>query len=128
MRYLLDTHAFIWLDATPQKLSPAVTTLVSREENELLVSLASIWEIQIKHQLGKLQLRLPLAELITEQQGINAIQLLPITLTDVLRLADLPHYHGDPFDRLIIAQAMSLDLPIITHDPMFASYEVQTTW
>ncbi|MFN8419718.1 MAG: type II toxin-antitoxin system VapC family toxin [Anaerolineae bacterium] len=53
---------------------------------------------------------------------------MPIELTHILRLADLPHHHGDPFDRLIIAQAMSLDLPIITHDPMFASYEVQTMW
>ena len=90
--------------------------------------MASAWEMQIKRQLGKLDLRLPLAAVIASQQQTNDVQVLPVALGHVLALQDLPAHHKDPFDRLLIAQANVEDAVLISHDPVFAHYPVKVLW
>ncbi len=89
------------------------------------MSVASVWEMQIKQQLGKLKLRLPLAELIADQQKDNGIEILPVGLAHVLALENLPLHHKDPFDRLLIAQARTENIGILSVDATFKQYEVK---
>jgi len=128
MRLLFDTHTFIWWDSDPNRLSEQVLSLCQNSENELLLSVVSVWEMQIKHQLNKLELRLPLAELINEQCERNGIQLLSVTLDHVLALDNLPLLHRDPFDRLLVAQANVEDILLISGDPIFCQYDVNCIW
>ena len=95
--------------------------------NELLLSLVSIWEIQLKAQLGKLQLRTALPQVIADQQR-NGVTLLPITLPHIFALQTLPLHHKDPFDRLLIAQAQSEDASLLSKDSEFAGYRVSVIW
>lgn len=124
MKLLLDTHTFIWWDSEPGKLSPQALALCQNRENHLLLSVASIWEMQIKLQLGKLKLRLSLAEVIDGQQQTNGVEILPIKLEHVLALDELPAHHKDPFDRLLAAQAHTEDAALISEDPMFTRYPI----
>jgi PIN domain nuclease of toxin-antitoxin system len=128
MRLLLDTHAFIWWDSEPTKLSPEALELSQNQDNVLVLSVASIWEIQIKLQLGKLKLKLPLRELIANQRQTNKIEILPVTLEHVLALEHLPDYHKDPFDRLLISQANVEDIVLLSSDPLIAKYDVNLRW
>jgi PIN domain nuclease of toxin-antitoxin system len=128
MRLLLDTHVFIWMDSAPQVLSPGVAALLQDPTNLLFVSIISIWEMQIKHQIGKLTLNGSLREILDEQQRVNRIGLLPLTLEHVMALDHLPFHHKDPFDRLLIAQAGLETLKIVTHDQQFKSYDVSVIW
>jgi PIN domain nuclease of toxin-antitoxin system len=128
MKALLDTHAFIWWDSNPAKLSTQARAACEDRTNVIFLSAASAWEIQIKLQLGKLNLRLSLEEVIASQQKTNNIQILPIALRHVLALKDLPSPHKDPFDRLLIAQANMEDAVLISHDPIFADYPVKVLW
>jgi PIN domain nuclease of toxin-antitoxin system len=93
--------------------------------NTLLLSVASVWEMQIKSHAGKLELGLPLAELMESQRLANGIEVLPIQLAHVLALDELPPHHRDPFDRLVIAQANAEDLTLVSVDPVFANYPVR---
>ena len=124
MRILLDTHIFLWADKDPEHLSPTAKASLEDTANSLVLSAASIWEIQIKAQPGKLALRLPLAELIDDQQQTNGIEILPKTLAHVLTLDALPQHHRDPFDRLLAAQAISEGLTLLSADPVFKQYPV----
>lgn len=124
MRLLLDTQIFIWWDSEPTKLSAQVLTLFQDQANTLVLSVASVWEMQIKSQLGKLNLDRPLAEIIESQQLINHVELLPVQLAHVLALQHLLPHHKDPFDRLIIAQALAENLVIVSADPVFPRYPV----
>ncbi len=128
MKLLLDTHAFIWWDSEPNKLSSTALAFCQDQANELWLSIASVWEMQIKLQLGRLRLSLPLAELIESQRQMNGLQVLPITLDHVLAIDQLPAYHKDPFDRLLIAQANVEDAVLISHDPIFVKYAVKVVW
>ena len=128
MKLLLDTHTFIWWDSSPQKLSPNALSFCQNPENTLLLSMASIWEIQIKLQLGKLSLNLPLPELIETQQQTNNIEVLPIDLIHVLTLDTLPNHHKDPFDRLLIAQANVENAVLVSGDSILANYSVKIEW
>jgi len=128
MKVLLDTHAFIWWDGNPTRLSPHVLALCQNRDNTLMLSVASIWEMQIKLQLGKLTMKMPLAELIESQQQTNNLEILPITLTHVLALQNLPLHHKDPFDRLLIAQAGIEEAVLISGDAAFAKYDVRLMW
>jgi len=123
MRILLDTHIFIWWDLTPHLLSSSATTMLNDKSNTLFLSVASLWEMQIKLTIGKLELRLPLDEMLREQQRNLEIQILPVTLPHVLAL-DLPFHHKDPFDRLLIAVAKAEGLPILTADAIFSAYDI----
>lgn len=128
MKLLLDTHAFIWWDSEPAKLSPQVLSLCQDRQNTLFLSAASVWEMQIKLQMGKLKLTLPLAELIESQQQTNNLQILPVLLTHVLALEHLPAHHKDPFDRLLIAQANVEEVIVVSNDPMFPKYTDKVLW
>lgn len=128
MRYLLDTHTFIWFDNDPDKLSSQVAAICSSNDNDLLLSLASVWEMQIKTQLGKLQLPLPLPEMIQNQITKNNVELLPIELSHIFNLTNLPPYHKDPFDRLLIAQAMTENAILLSNDANIEKYPIQILW
>jgi PIN domain nuclease of toxin-antitoxin system len=128
MRYLLDTHTFLWWDTRSSRLSRRVFDLISDRSNVVWLSMTSLWEIQIKHQLARLELSAPLEEIIRIQQRENGINLLPIDLSHVLGLSDLPRHHKDPFDRLLVAQAMTENLVVLSHDPQIARYPLQVVW
>lgn len=128
MKLLLDTHIFIWWDSEPAQLSPQALALCQDRQNSLLLSVASVWEMQIKLQLGELKLNLPLAELVESQQQTNNLEILPVMLTHVLALQHLPAHHKDPFDRLLIAQASVEDVVLISNDPMFPKYTDKVLW
>ncbi len=128
MKLLLDTHTFIWWDSQPQRLSQQILNMCQDPENELLVSVASLWEIQIKLQLGKLELNKPLAELVSGQQEINKIDILDVKLEHILALAKLPPHHKDPFDRLLIAQTDIEEAILVSKDQIFTEYEVKLVW
>jgi len=125
MKLLLDTHIFIWWADQPEKLSPAALSALEDEDNELVLSVASVWEMQIKIQLGKLKLSLPLKELVKNQQETNDLMVSPVALTHVLALDALPFHHKDPFDRLLIAQSISDGLTVVTADSQFSAYSVK---
>lgn len=128
MRLLLDTHVLLWMASQPDKLSAKATALILDRQNSLLVSLVSVWEIQIKSQLGKLELSGAVRNLVERQCRVNGVQLLPIALEHIYSLEDLPNHHRDPFDRLLIAQAQFEKVPIISIDALFDGYSVQTIW
>ena len=128
MKLLFDTHAFIWWDGDQSKLSAVVLDACRSPANSLHLSLASVWELQIKMQLGKLALRLPLVDVLRDQQQQNGLVLEPVTLEEILALAALPTLHRDPFDRLIIAQSNRRGFHLVTHDPELARYPVAVLW
>jgi PIN domain nuclease of toxin-antitoxin system len=127
MRVLLDTHAFIWWDSDPSQLSARALTTLRDPATTVLLSVVSVWEMQIKSQLGKLALRLPLAQIVAEQMA-NGIQVLPVSLAHVLAVDGLPTAHKDPFDRLLAAQANVEAVELVTADPTFAQYPVRVLW
>ena len=104
MNLLLDTHAFIWWIHDSQRLPESALAAIRGTHNSVLLSLASIWEMQIKYQLVKLQLNVPLQQIVEEQQARNGLQLLSITPQHIYTLGELPQHHRDPFDRLLIAR------------------------
>jgi PIN domain nuclease of toxin-antitoxin system len=124
MRLLLDTQIFIWWDSAPEKLSPQILALCQDANYTLVLSVASVWEMQIKAQLGKLDLHRSLAEIVESQRLINRIELLAIQVEHVLALQHLPPHHKDPFDRLIIAQALAENTAIVSADRVFPLYPV----
>jgi len=128
MNLLLDTHVFLWLNDTPEKLSPAALAACQNENNTLFLSLASAWEIQIKQQLGKLELSESLHTLVSTQQQQNGLQLLPIELAHIEALSQLPSAHRDPFDRLLIAQSIRQQMEIVSADQVFTHYPVKLIW
>jgi PIN domain nuclease of toxin-antitoxin system len=128
VKLLLDTHTFIWWDSEPEKLSEPVLDLCQDQANEVLLSVVSVWEMQIKLQLGKLKLGFPLAEIVEGQRLTNNIQILPLVLAHVLALEHLPTVHKDPFDRLLIAQANQEGAILLSSDPVFAKYPVNLRW
>jgi len=125
MKLLLDTHVFIWWADDPERLSPAALAALEDEGNELVLSVASVWEMQIKIQLGKLKLSLPLKELVKNQQDTNNLTVSPVALPHILALDALPFHHKDPFDRLLIAQSIDEELTLVTADPQFSAYSIK---
>lgn len=128
MRVLLDTHAFIWWDDEQSKLSFKALNVCSDPANVLVLSLVSVWEMQIKIQLGKLNFSISLAEKIKQQEQTNRLVILPVTLRHVLGLNQLPDIHRDPFDRLLISQCLEEDLAIVSHDSIIKKYPVRVIW
>ena len=128
MRLLLDTHTFLWWDTAPEKLSKTALALCRDPSNILLLSVASIWEMQIKFQLGKLSLALPLRQIVMDHQQSNRIEILPIAVEHILALQDLPSHHRDPFDRLLAAQAIVENAVFVSSDPVFRRYPVTVRW
>lgn len=128
MRYLLDTHTFLWFLADDAQLSSPARDLIADGTNTIVLSVGSLWEIAIKVSLGKLTLSQPYATLIPTQLLQNSVDLLQITVNHAALLAVLPFHHRDPFDRLLIAQALVEQMPIIGTDTVFDSYGVTRLW
>ena len=128
MKFLLDTHTFIWWDNSPSKLSPVVLKLLKEKEHTVYLSLVSLWEIQIKLQIGKLKFDSPLVEKVKNQRRTNNIRLLPITIEHIFALSHLPLHHRDPFDRLLIAQTTIEGTTLLSKDKMFEDYKVSLIW
>ncbi|MDD5268522.1 MAG: type II toxin-antitoxin system VapC family toxin [Methylococcales bacterium] len=128
MKLLFVTHAFLWLNDESERLTQTVKDLCCSGEHEFYLSMASPWEMQIKHQLGKLSLTMPIAELVIKNTQENNIKLLPIDLSHINYLEQLPSHHKDPFDRIIIAQAIIEGMTIISIDHAFVDYPVQIVW
>lgn len=130
--HIVDTSVLLWLNSDPGRLSQPVRALFESDDNAYLISLASVWEMQIKVQIAKLKLPGDRASVHHFVEGIIDTQpnfgLLPIRKEHIYALADLPLHHRDPFDRLLIAQAKSENLPIISADDVFSGYSVQVTW
>ena len=128
MKYLLDTHVFLWMASEPEKLSVTASQIVQQANNELYVSICSLWEMQIKHHLGKLVLDLPLSELWQKQRDISDLHLLQVEETHIWTLDKLPHHHKDPFDRLLLAQAACENIVFMSADSTMARYDIKTVW
>ncbi len=128
MRFLLDTHTFIWASTLDEKLSQKARELLLDSDNELFLSTVSIWEISIKTSLGKLILTQPVEQIINEQIQINDLQILNIEPAHVLAVASLPWHHRDPFDRLLICQGKVEKLTILGCDRVMDAYGVERIW
>lgn len=124
MRVLVDSHSLIWYVDQPQQLSPAALAALVDPANDLLLSAATIWEISIKVGLGKLTLSGPFGAWMSRAVAGLALTILPITVTYADAQAALPWHHRDPFDRLIVAQALTDHTPIISADPVLDQYGV----
>ena len=127
MKLLLDTHAFIWWDSDPARLSARALAALRDPANEAWLSVASVWEMVIKAQLGKLALRLPLAGIVRQQQA-NGLQILPVSVAHALAVEGLPAVHKDPFDRMLIAQANVEGAELISADQVVRQYAVRVLW
>lgn len=128
MRVLLDTHVFLWWVEGDRALPAKARKVISDQENECLLSLASVWELAIKSNLGKLKLALSVQRYVVEHVAANAFNVLDIDIRHLGRVEGLPQHHGDPFDRLLVAQALTEDLPIVSADPSFRKYGVKRIW
>lgn len=128
MRVLLDTHVFLWWVEGERALPAKARAAIADRENECLISLVSAWELAIKVKLGKLKLARPVQRYLVEHAAANGFQVLDIRLAHIGRVETLAAHHGDPFDRLLIAQALEEKLPIITADPVFRKYGVKRIW
>ena len=128
MRLLLDTHAFLWWLDGGRRLSRRARSAIASGRNDCFVSVASAWEIAIKVSLGALRIEGALDRFLPEQLAANSFQALPIDLRHTAAVATLPFHHRDPFDRLLVAQALEEELRIVTADPIFAKYGVTRLW
>lgn len=128
MRLLVDTHAFLWFIGGSERLSGHARALIEDPANERLLSVASLWEMALKVQLGKLEVPLPFARLVEEHVTGNAIDLLPIRPAHLDAQHELALYHRDPFDRLLIAQAKVERATVVTRDAAFGAYAVPVAW
>ena len=124
MNLLLDTHIFIWFVNDDSRLSDSLKDLIENENNFSFLSVASLWEMSIKYNLGKLTLTPSYEEFIEEQVNQGSIILLNIELEHLKINASLPFHHRDPFDRIIISQSLSESIPVVTLDSVFSQYSI----
>lgn len=129
MRVLLDTHVFIWFNLDDPRLSARARQVVMDGQNTVVLSATSAWEIAIKASLGRMpdMGALP-GEYVLSRMQHYGMEALPVRMEHALRVAELPHVHGDPFDRLLVAQALAEGLPVVTGDENFARYGVEVVW
>ena len=128
MRCLLDTCTFLWIIAGAKELSPTAKEIFANPANDVLLSAVSVWEISVKHALGKLPLPSPIERFIVEERERHGITALPLNEGAVLHLHKLPALHRDPFDRMLICQAIEHDCLLLTPDPLITQYAVRTRW
>ena len=128
MRLLLDTHTFLWFINDDSKLSHRARSLLTSETNILFVSTASLWEMAIKISLGKLTVEGVFEDFVTKQLSLNGMEILPINLPDLDVITTMPFHHRDPFDRLLIAQAMVEEIPVVSADEAFDMYGIERWW
>lgn len=122
MRYLLDTHVWLWLQAEPERVGEELLDQLADESNELLLSAASSWELAVKYALGEIQLPSPPGVYVPDRLRRSGTTPLAVEHAHVLRVADLPPHHRDPFDRLLVAQAQLLGIPLVTADRQLEPY------
>jgi PIN domain nuclease of toxin-antitoxin system len=125
---LLDTQAFLWWTSSSARLSDRALDVIGDPATTVHVSVASAWEIAIKTSAGRLELEAPPAEYVADRLRLHGFQPVPIDLVHALRAGTLPRHHGDPFDRMIVAQGQLEDMPIVTADPLIGLYDVETIW
>ena len=128
MRVLVDTHVFLWWVEGDRALPAKARAALADRENECLISMVSAWELAIKAGLGKLKLALPVKRYVAEHVAANGFRMLDLRLAHVGRVETLDPHHGDPFDRLLIAQALEEKLAVVTADPVFRKYGVKAIW
>lgn len=128
MKFIADTHAFLWFITDSSQLSPQAKTLLESPDSERVLNAASVWEIAIKTSLGKLSFKEPLAQFLPEQIRHNYFRVLDISSDHALRVAALPMLHRDPFDRMIVAQALVEQLPILSSDKALDGCGVRRLW
>ena len=128
MRVLLDTHALLWLITGDKRLSKTSMKIFLNTDNRLYFSIISLWEICIKKSLDKISLKNNWLDIIQEEMKTNSIQWLPVEVHHCAKVIELPFYHRDPFDRMLIAQAMTEDLSILSRDNRFSAYDIKCIW
>jgi PIN domain nuclease of toxin-antitoxin system len=128
MKVLLDTHAFLWLITDEDRLSENARQTFLNTENSLFFSAASLWEICIKTSLGKISLKDGWFQTIKEEMAINTIQWLPIEMTHCAEVTELPFHHRDPFDRMLIAQAIVEEMKLLSRDSRLSDYAIELIW
>ena len=128
MNLLLDTHALIWWHERNPRLSSSALAALSDPANAVFFSVVNLWEAQIKHALGKMDLPETLPEIVQRQHGINGFGLLSVQAVHVYQLNGLPPHHKDPFDRLLVAQALHEGLTLVSRDSVMAAYPAPLLW
>lgn len=128
MRVLVDTHALLWMLHDSPDLSPRARDVAADLSNEVLLSIASAWELAVKHALGKINLRMRYRAFIDGAVKAARLSLLPITVEHLGLVAALPHHHRDPFDRLLVAQALAEGVPLVSRDERLDAYGVKRIW
>ena len=127
-RVLIDTHVFLWWLADDPALSTRARNCLSDSSTAVLFSAASGWELAIKSSAGRLEVRGPLERFVTEELAANRMEVLPVALGHAMRVASLPWHHRDPFDRLLVAQALVERIPLVTADRALRRYGVEILW
>ncbi|RLA12770.1 MAG: hypothetical protein DRQ52_07395 [Gammaproteobacteria bacterium] len=128
MKVLLDTHAFLWLMSDHKNLSATAKKVFLDNDNELLLSAVSGFEIAVKYGLGKLKLAEPPINFVQRRIENNDLTELPISMAHATQLQALPAHHRDPFDRLLVAQAMIEGVPLLTSDKQLSAYPIKCIW
>ena len=128
MRYLLDTHAVVWWAQGDARLSGRVRSLIENDTRDIGLSVVSAWELQIKQSIGKLELSAPASSLFTKLVVEQSFSLFRLELDHIATLSTLANHHRDPFDRVLVAQAISEECTLVTKDSVLAKYGVKTYW
>jgi len=128
LRLLLDSNVLLWALSDRKRLTAKVRRLIESDEHELFVSRASIWELSIKVAKGRLEMPGSSIQSLLDEIGKMGMLILPIGDAHILRTETLPHHHGDPFDRMIVAQALEEDCTILSSDAALAAYDVKVIW
>ena len=126
MKILIDTHVLLWALQDEAKLSSRVRALLPAAE--VWISVASIWEIIAKVQIGKLDLPRPVADYLTEKLRANGVSVLALTFDHVRRLEQIPLHHRDPFDRILVTQSLAESMPLVSADPLLKRYSLEVIW
>jgi PIN domain nuclease of toxin-antitoxin system len=128
VRFLVDTHAFLWAVLSPERLTDRVRDVFTDRKSELLLSLATPWEMAIKAGIGKLENGAEILDDFESRVTASGYRILETSIKHTIRSGFLPRYHKDPFDRLLVAQALDLNIPILSRDDIFDLYGVQRIW
>lgn len=128
MRLLLDTCTFLWVLGDDAALSPAARAAFTAPDNEVYLSPVSAWEILVKHKLGRIDLPAPIDRFLTQQREAHGIQPLPLDEDSVMQLPKLPVHHKDPFDRMLVCQAIAHSLVVLTPDAAISRYPIRVLW
>ncbi len=128
MKLLLDSHTFKWWRDEPNKISPTALAEISNPANGVFLSVVTVWELQIKITLNKFTVKGGLENAVEDERQNNNFQILPVNLSHALYPENLPLHHKDPFDRLLISQAIVENLTLVSADPKFSAYQVNLLW